>query len=514
MSDPLKKQPLLVLEKIHKSFGGVHALNNARLEILPGEIHTLLGENGAGKSTLVKIIAGAHQRDSGSIIWEGCPIEITNLSDALNLGIRIIYQHLNVLGHLTVSENLSLGREKNTLGFIDKKFDDKQSKDILNKIGVDIDPNTLTHNLSIAERQLIEIGRALQGDIKLLVMDEPTSSLGDQEVERLFRIIRGLRDNGVAIIYISHKLDEIINLSDRITVLRDGQYIKTVDSKGTSEQELVEMMVGRKLGHKIVKEMHVKKEVVLEVNLLTSVSGLKDVSFNLHQGEILGVYGLMGSGRTELARALFGADPLSTGEIILKGEKVTIKSPSDAKKYGIGLVSEDKSEALFPLISVKENLSNASTDLYTNFSFINKSIERSLCQKMIDGLFIRTPTIDEPVARLSGGNQQKVIIGRWLMRESRILILDDPTCGIDVGVKQELYKLLNTMTALNTSFIMTSSELPELIAISDRILVLHNGRVAGILSGQEINQRNILNLAIRGTTTIKRVVNNQQIVKE
>ena len=415
----------------------------------------------------------------------------------MDLGIRVIYQHLNVLGHLTVGENLSLGREKNKYGFIDKKFDKEQSKAILDKIGVEINSTTLAQNLSIAERQLIEIGRALQGEIKLIVMDEPTSSLGDQEVERLFGIIRGLKDKGVAIVYISHKLEEVMNLSDRITVLRDGQWIGTVEAESTSEQDLIEMMVGRKLGHEIKRDPHFSKEVVLEVNRLSSTSGLKNISFNLHKGEILGVYGLMGSGRTELARALFGADPFASGEIKVNGKRVVIKSPSDAKNNGIGLVSEDKSESLFSLISVRENLTNASSDLYSKFNFVNKFTERSLSKKMIERLFIRTSSMEEPVARLSGGNQQKVLIGRWLMRESQILILDDPTCGIDVGVKQELYKLMNQMTALNSSIIMTSSELPELMAISDRILVLHEGAIAGILEGNEINQRNILNLAIR-----------------
>lgn len=498
MKMPNNHKSLLWLEGIYKSFGGVQALNNAHLEVLPGEIHALLGENGAGKSTLVKIIGGAVQRDSGSIFWQGKPKEINSLSDAYDIGIRIIYQNLNVIGHLTVEQNLTLGRETNKIGILQEESNREHAKTILEKLGVDLDIDSMAGGLRVAEHQLIEIGRALKGDLKLLVMDEPTSSLGDKEIKQLFKIMKGLRDQGVAIIYISHKLDETMEISDRITVLRDGQWINTVDTSKTNQEDLVEMMVGRKLKQKITRVSKVSTEILLKAENLWTNTGLKGISFELHRNELLGIYGLMGSGRTELARALFGVDPLDRGRIFINGKETIINSPIEAKHLGIGLIPEDKSQALFFLRPVRENLSSASSDLISRHGLVNDNIERSLSKNIIDRLLIRTPSMEEPIARLSGGNQQKVIIGRWLMRDVPILILDDPTCGIDVGVKYELYKLLSQMTSKNTSVIMSSSDLAELLAVSDRMLILHEGRVVGILSGKEMNQRNVLNLAVRG----------------
>ncbi len=504
------RQPLLSMEGISKSFGGVHALTGAHLEVLPGEVHALLGENGAGKSTLVKIIAGAHQRDSGVIRWQGEPIEIPNLGEAMRLGIGVIHQHLNVISHLSVEQNLTLGRERTRFGLIDKDDSRRQAADALQRIGVSLDLGRQASGLRVAEHQLIEIGRALLGDVRLLVMDEPTASLGDQEVERLFGVIRGLRERGVAIIYISHKLDEALAISDHITVLRDGQWIGTVNAADTSAEQLVEMMVGRKLGHQITGHTHATDEVLLEVERVWTDTGLRDVSFQLHRGEVLGIYGLMGSGRTELARALFGADPLTSGGIRVNGQPVSFKSPAEAKRYGLGLVPEDRRQALFSLSSVRENLSAASADLISSRGFVRKVVERSMSQKMIEMLRVRTPSMEEPVARLSGGNQQKTIVGRWLMREVPILILDDPTSGVDVGAKEELYRLIGQMTASGTSILMSSSELPELLAISDRMLILHRGRAAGILSGDDMTQRNVLHLAVRGVAA----ENNANVISE
>jgi ribose transport system ATP-binding protein len=492
------QKSLLRIENLYKSFGGVQALIKAQIEIFPGEIHALLGENGAGKSTLVKIIAGALQKDEGQIYWEGKPIEINSLSESYELGIRIIYQNLNVIHHLTVEQNLTLGREDHNIGIIQRQLGRKNAGEILRMIGADLDLNKKAGDLRVAEQQLIEIGRALKGDLKLLVMDEPTSSLGEKEVTQLFKIMNNLRKRGVAIIFISHKLDETLEISDRITVLRDGSWIGTVATKATNHNDLVEMMVGRKLRQALSRTSRVSREVILKAENLWTSTGLKGISFELHKNELLGVYGLMGSGRTELARALFGVDPLLDGKIFINGQEMTIRSPVEAKQLGLGLVPEDKSQALFYMSSVRENLTNASSDLISHNLVINSSIERSLSKQIIDQLLIRTPSMEEPIARLSGGNQQKAIIGRWLMRDVPILILDDPTCGIDVGVKYELYKLLGEMTAKNTSVIMASSDLAELLAVSDRMLILHEGKAVGILSGKEMNQRNVLHLAIRG----------------
>ncbi len=492
------QKTLLKIENLYKSFGGVQALNNAKLEIVPGEIHALLGENGAGKSTLVKIIAGALQKDEGQIYWEGKPIENKSLSESYGLGIRIIYQNLNVIHHLTVEQNLTLGREDHNIGIIQRQEGHKNASEILRMIGAELDLNKKAGDLRVAEQQLIEIGRALKGDLKLLVMDEPTSSLGEKEVAQLFKIMDNLRKRGVAIIFISHKLDETLEISDRITVLRDGSWIGTVATKATNHNDLVEMMVGRKLRQALSRSSKVSREVILKAENLWTSTGLKGISFELHKNELLGVYGLMGSGRTELARALFGVDALLDGKILINGEEKEIRSPIEAKQLGLGLVPEDKSQALFYLCSVRENLTNASPDLISRNLVINSATERSLAKKIIDQLLIRTPSMEEPIARLSGGNQQKAIIGRWLMRDVPILILDDPTCGIDVGVKYELYKLLGEMTAKNTSVIMASSDLAELLAVSDRMLVLHEGKAVGILTGKEMNQRNVLHLAVRG----------------
>jgi ribose transport system ATP-binding protein len=484
---------------IDKSFGGVQALTGAQLEVAAGEVHALLGENGAGKSTLVKVIAGAHQRDAGAIHWEGEEIEIANLADSMRLGIRVIHQHLNVIGHLSVEDNLTLGREKTRFGiFIDRQDSRRQAAAALARIGVRLELGSEARGLRVAERQLIEIGRALQGNVKLLVMDEPTASLGDFEVEQLFKVVRGLRSQGVAVVYISHKLDEVLALADRITVMRDGQYISTVRAEGATAAALVEMMVGRKLGHVINKHTNVTEDELLRVQDLWTETGLKGVSFTLHRGEVLGVYGLMGSGRTELARALFGADRIESGEVRISGKPVSFKSPAEAKRHGVGLVPEDRGQAVFPLSSVRDNLSIASPDLIARHGFVLQRTERSLSQRMIDALRVRTPSMEEPIGRLSGGNQQKAIVGRWLMRQVPILILDDPTSGVDVGAKEELYRLIGEMTGGGTSIIMSSSELPELLAVSDRMLILHQGRVAGILSGEAMTQRNVLHLAMRG----------------
>jgi ribose transport system ATP-binding protein len=490
--------PLLEMGAIYKSFGGVHALTVASLEVVGGEVHALLGENGAGKSTLVKILAGAHLRDAGVIRWHGEPVEIRAFGDADRLGIRVVYQQLNILGHLTVAENLTLARERSRLTWVDRGEGRRRAKAALDTLGVALDLDARAETLRSAEKQLIEIARALWGDVRLVIMDEPTSSLGDREVDRLFSIIRGLRDKGISIIYISHKLDEVFRIADRITVLRDGRTIGTVVASETTPDVLISMMVGRQLGHDIQKASRATDRVVLDVNSLSTDTGLKDISFALRRGEVLGIYGLLGSGRTELARALFGADPIREGTMRVNEQVVHFGSPADAKRHGVGLVTEERAEAAFAILTTRENLTAASSDLVAPRGWLRPGRESALAARMVQALRIRTPTIEEPLSRLSGGNQQKVAVGRWLGRGVPILIMDDPTSGIDVGAKDELYHVIANMTADGTSVLMTSSELPELLALSDRILVLHHGRLAGILAGDDLTEENVLRLALTG----------------
>ena len=397
-----------------------------------------------------------------------------------------------------MAENIALARERSRLSFVDVGEQRRRAEAALARLGVRLDVDAPAGGLRVAEKQLVEIARALWGDLRLLIMDEPTASLGDREVDRLFEVIQGLRQQGIAVVYISHKLDEVFRLADRITVLRDGQTVGTVPTRGTSQDDLIAMMVGRRLGHVIHKASHATDRVVLAVESLATDTGLSDVSFTLHRGEVLGVYGLLGSGRTELARALFGADPVREGVIRVDGEVAKFGSPADAKRRGLGLVTEERAEAAFPFLTIRENLTAASSNLIAPGGWLRPGREASLARKIVDALRVRTPSIEEPLSRLSGGNQQKVVVGRWLMRRVPILILDDPTSGIDVGAKDELYRLVAEMTADGTSVIMTSSELPELLALSDRILVLHEGHLAGTLEGDDRTQENVLRMAVAG----------------
>jgi len=510
---PLK--PLLKIEGLTKRFGGVHALSNARLEVLPGEIHTVFGENGAGKSTLVKIMAGALQPDTGDIYWEGEKILGLDLHTSGRMGIRIIYQHLSTIDQLSVQQNLTLGREPKRFGIILGQKERKQAREVLEHLGVDLDLDRQAGTLPVAERQILEIARALQGDVKLIMMDEPTASLGDREVQRLFEVMRGLSEKGVTIIFISHKLDEVMEISDRVTVLRDGHTIGTVEADSTSPEQLVEMMVGRDLSRGLEIKLNIPtEEVLLEAMDLWTDTGLRGVSLTIRKGEVLGIYGLMGSGRTELAKAIFGADRLADGHMRLDGRPYTPRSPAEAKRYGIGLVPEERSQAIFDIVSVRENISSASGDLIARLGFILRTLERQLSLQVVGKLNVRTPSIEVPINSLSGGNQQKVVVGKWLMRNSRLLILDDPTSGVDVGAKIEIYQIISDLVEAGASVIMSSSELPELLAISNRIIVLYRGRVAGVVEGDTMTQRNVLHLAVRGIENERREGPNQEITPE
>lgn len=492
-------EALLRLTGIEKSFGGVRALQGADFTVRPGEIHALLGENGAGKSTLVKILAGVLQRDAGSIEWDGA--ELTDLSqrDSRVLGIRVIYQQLSTVRDLSVGENLMLGREIHRRGWISRRAEREASRAALARLAVDLDLDAPAGALRVAERQLIEIARALAaGSVRLLLMDEPTASLGEREVERLFSVIRGLRDEGICVVYISHKLDEVFQISQRITVLRDGRTIGTVETRTTSPGELIEMMIGRHLMLEVRRERSPSDEVVLQANGLTTRTGLDGIDLTLHKGEVVGVYGLMGSGRTELARALFGADPIAAGELRVHGRMARFRGPADGMAAGIGFVPEERPQASFPLLTIRENVTLAATRLFSRHGWVSPARQRTAAARSVTDLRVKTPSIEELMGRLSGGNQQKVILGRWLLRQCPILILDDPTAGVDVGAKDEIYGLIGQMTASGASIVMSSSELPELLALADRMIVLHQGRLAGTLHGEHMTQRNVLQLAVSG----------------
>jgi ABC-type sugar transport system ATPase subunit len=490
---------LLAVEGVQKRFGGVHALRDAHLRVRSGEVHALLGENGAGKSTLVKIIAGVHSWDSGRICWNGEPIDEHGLGQARTLGIRIIHQQLNAIEHLTVCENLVLGNEATRLGFLNKTGERRRAAMALARLGVDLDLDTKAGTLRVAERQLIEIARALGGgDARLLVMDEPTASLGERDVERLFRVIRGLRDEGLGIVYISHKLEEVFEIADRVTVLRDGSTVGTVSTASTTHAEVVSMMVRREVAQTRAHTSGAQADVKLSVHQLVTDAGLDSVSFDLHKGEVLGVYGLLGSGRTELAHALFGVDPVRSGSISIDGRPVRFNGPREARQAGLGFVPEERKQAAYPFLSVRENITTAALDRLSRWAWLDRRLERQQSVKIVRDLGVRTPGIEELMLRLSGGNQQKVIVGRWLLRDVPILILDDPTSGVDIGAKDELYNLIAELTLRGTSVLISSSELAELMAISDRIMVLHQGRVAGILPRSAFSQRAIIELAVAG----------------
>jgi ribose transport system ATP-binding protein len=481
---------------ISKSYQGVRALRDASFGVRAGEVHALLGENGAGKSTLIKILAGAVARDRGEIRIEGEPVEIASRQDAQRHRIGVVFQHPELVDELTIADNVTLGVERSRLGVIRRKDSRERTAVALRRLGVTLSPGRAAAGLRTGERQLVEIARAIVSEVRILVLDEPTASLGRREVERLFAVVRELREQGVAIVYISHRLEEIEAIADRITVLRDGAVVATVPARTTSRAELVRMMVGREMGHVFRKESHVRERVALEARALTSESGLESVSFALHEGEVLGVYGLLGSGRTELARALAGADRVIGGEILLGGRRERIRSTSRAVRRGIGLVPEDRvSQGLFPILSVRENVTLSGAGSYP-LALVRRGDETRRTLEAVRQLSIRTASPESAVSTLSGGNQQKVVFGRWLVADAKVLILDDPTVGVDVGAKEEIYRIVADLTRDGTAVLLLSSELPELLGLADRLLVLRDLRVAGELEGERMDEPNALSLAL------------------
>ncbi len=497
---PTDNQSLLKLEGISKSFPGVRALHNVHLDVSRGEVHALLGENGAGKSTLVKILSGAYMRDGGEIIWEGRPIHIHTPKEAQDLGISIIYQEFNLVPQLSIAENVWISREplrQRALRWIDWKEMHRQTQALLDELHLDLDPRRPVAGLGVAQQQMVEIAKALSLDAKLLIMDEPTSALTGTEIKQLFSVIRRLKARGVAVVFISHQLDQVFEICDRGTVLRDGEYIATVQLADTAEEEIIRLMVGRTLDQQYPKLPARRGAEALRVERLNRAGALHDINFSAYSGEILGIAGLVGAGRTELMRAIFGADPIDSGRIIIFGQATDVKSPQAAIHAGMGLLPEDrKQEGLVLLLSVLHNMSMASLDKLTSGLLLRLDYERAQAAGFVDKLRIATPGVSQKAQFLSGGNQQKVVLAKWLASQSKILIFDEPTRGIDVGAKVEVYHLMNSLVESGVAVIMVSSEMPELLGMSDRVLVMREGRIRAELSRQEATQEKILAAAM------------------
>jgi ribose transport system ATP-binding protein len=495
---------LLTVEGVSKSFPGVQALRDVKLNLNSGEVLALVGENGAGKSTLMKVLSGIYKRDQGIIKLNNQEINVDGPLQAQKLGIAIIHQEMNLMPHLTIAQNILIGREpRKWFGIAsDDRELNRRARILLDQLNLNLEPTQIVGKLTVAKQQMVEIAKALSYDSKIIIMDEPTSALTQSETEVLFKIIDNLRKSGKGVIYISHRMEELTKISDRITVFRDGNYIDTLITKDTKISKIISLMIGREVSQDLRPERVRKfsdKDIALEVKGLSTKNLLKDVSFQLHKGEILGFAGLMGAGRTELALAIVGKDQITEGQIIVDGKNVKINNPSDAVNNGIGYLSEDRKR--FGVLlnqDVKFNLVLSNLRKLTGkFGFVNSNKSKLSSTDTVKNLSIRTPSVDQMVKNLSGGNQQKVVIGKWLTRETDILIFDEPTRGIDVGAKDEVYKLLQELANQGKSIIMISSELPEILRMSDRILVMCEGRVTGILSNKEADQNLIMQYATK-----------------
>ncbi|PCG19732.1 sugar ABC transporter ATP-binding protein [Brachyspira sp. G79] len=490
---------ILKMTGIEKRFKGVYALKNFNFSLIQGEILALIGENGAGKSTLMKILSGIYKKDAGSIEYFGKPLEISGPKEAEENGISIVHQELNLMNHLTVAQNIFIGHEPlNKFGLIDDKLMIKRAKKIFEGMNVDINPSAKIGSLTVGKQQLVEIAKALTHNSKILILDEPTAALTESETKELFRIIKDLQITGVSIVYISHRLDELFILSDRITVIRDGEYIDTKMTKETNKDEIVNLMVGRVIYETPKTESKVSKDAkeILRVENLVVQGVVKDVSFSLKQGEILGFAGLMGAGRTETARAIFGADKFESGKIFVEGNEVSIKSPVDAIKSGIGYLSEDRKRYGLALgLPVFENMMMGNYDKFSNMLMVQNTKVRDISEQEVKSLNIKTPSINQLVKNLSGGNQQKVVIANWLIKECKVLIFDEPTRGIDVGARSEIYNLMEQLVSMGKSIIMISSDLVEILRMSDRILVMSEGKKTGELDIKGTTQDDIMKYA-------------------
>jgi ribose transport system ATP-binding protein len=493
--------PLLDVNNLSKSFPGVQALKDISFSLNQGEILAVIGENGAGKSTLMRILAGVQSPDSGAIKLDDKPIEINSVHSALKLGIVLIHQELNLSDNLTVAANIYLGREPRRFGFISHAKLRDNAQQVLNRICLDCSPDTIVADLSIGHQQLVEIAKALSVDARILIMDEPTSSLSQHEADQLFAVVRDLRSKGISIVYISHRLGEVKELADRVLVLRDGRVAGELSRDQIDHDRMVKLMVGREISALYNRQPNPPQSPLLEVqNLRTPANPLHDISFNISAGEIVGISGLVGAGRTELLQTLFGITPSVGGLIRVNGRDLSIKSPLDAIKAGIALVPEDrKQNGLILEMPVRENISLPSLRRTQLAGFLNFSAERNLSHRTINELSVRTPTDAQICQYLSGGNQQKVVLGKWLATNPKILLLDEPTRGIDIGAKQEVYKLMEQLAATGVAILFVSSEMEEILRMSDRTLVMHEGRLTGHLPRAHLSEQSIMHLATGGT---------------
>lgn len=492
--------PILSMDGIVKTFPGVKALDGARLNVYPGRVMALLGENGAGKSTLMKVMTGIYQKDAGEMTYQGEPMHFSGPKESQEFGVSIIHQELNLIPELSISENIFLGREPMaSFGRIDWPTMHREAQQLLDMLDVSFDPRTLVSHLSIGEQQMVEIAKALSFSSDVIVMDEPTDALTDRETESLFRVIRQLRDEGRGIVYISHRLKEILEICDDATVMRDGQFITEMPVAELTEDLIIEKMVGRALDEQYPRIPPLNGEVTLEVRNLHA-RGVAGANFQLRAGEILGISGLMGARRTELVKALYGANPATSGEIILNGKSVTIRNPADGLAAGIVYVSEDrKGDGLIVDLGVRENMSLPSLEAFSGAMGIDASKESEVVQDFIKRFNIKTPSEDQLIKNLSGGNQQKVAIAKGLMLNPKVLIVDEPTRGVDVGARKEIYQLMNEFKAKGMSIIMVSSDMPEVMGMSDRILVIHEGRITGEFHHTQATQEQLMRCAVGHT---------------
>lgn len=487
---------LLEMRGISKSFPGVRALNDVSFDVRQGEVHALVGENGAGKSTLMKILSGVYQSDAGEVIFKGQAVRFANPRQAQLAGIATIYQELNQVPYLSISENIFLGTELSRRGVLSLGEMHRQARELLARLHLDIDPRTQLGKLGVGQQQMVEVAKALHQNASLIIMDEPTSSLSIREVTDLFGIVREMKVQGVAVIYISHHLEETFEVSDRITVLRDGQLVATQPTGEMNVEGLIRLMVGRDLSEQFPKQQFERGEEVLRVEGLNQGARLYDIAFSAYAGEVLGIAGLVGAGRTELARAIFGADPVDSGRFFVRGRAVRIRNPRDAVANGIGLLTEDrKRQGLFLLMSVRDNVVMAVLDKLTRGLSTNRRKEAEITQRFIEQIAIKASSQDQLAMNLSGGTQQKVVLSKWLATKPQVLIFDEPTRGIDVGAKVEIYKMINDLAQQGVAILMISSELPEILGMSDRVMVIGGGRIRGFLSRVEATEEKIMELA-------------------
>ena len=493
----MSEELLLRMTGISKAFPGVQALDDVHLDVEAGTVHALMGENGAGKSTLMKVLAGIYREDAGRIELSGKEVQVPDSATALGLGIAMIHQELSPVPAMTVAENIYLGREPlNRFKLVDKGLMEKNAKAVFDRWQIDIDPRRVMKTLSVAQMQMVEIAKAISTDVRLIIMDEPTSAITEREVEHLHRMIRSLRETGVAIIYITHKMDEVFKIADFVTVFRDGRHVATLPAAELDRQKLITLMVGRELTHLFPKEEVAIGEVVMSVRGLTRRGVIEDISFDLRRGEILGLAGLMGAGRTEVLEAIFGVTKVDAGTITINGEAIRIKEPADAIEAGMGLLTEDrKLTGIMGVLSVRDNMTIANLNRFSPGGILRKGQMEAACRAQRDALAIKTPSLAQLIKNLSGGNQQKVLVSRWLLTLPDVLMIDEPTRGIDVGAKSEIHRLMSGLAKEGKAILMVSSEMPEILGMSDRVLVMAGGRITAEFSRAEATQEKVLEAA-------------------